>query len=165
MNIHLPPILMFTRVTWCWPIPTWLSQYYATSWCNNRSLDAIGCWGFGRSRAFDPGRFLFWMAPQRKGEPGRDGGRIHGLDSWEVKAASLAACVGKYHISTHFHAPMNMYVYIIIYIHHMYIWYLYIYIYISIYNIIISIYTRRFLVTLFVFSAKWPLERGQIRKT
>ena len=29
-------------------------------------------------------------------------------------------------------------------------------------NIIIS---RRFLVTLFVFSAKWPLERGQLRKT
>ena len=25
--------------------------------------------------------------------------------------------------------------------------------------------TRRFPVTLFVFSAKWPLERGQLRKT
>ena len=38
----------------------------------------------------------------------------------------------------------------------------YIYIYIYIY---IEINTRRFLVTLFVFSAKWPLEGGQLRKT
>ena len=30
---------------------------------------------------------------------------------------------------------------------------------------ILLIYARRFLVTLFVFSAKWPLERGQLRKT
>ena len=29
----------------------------------------------------------------------------------------------------------------------------------------ICIYTRRFPVTLFVFSAKWPLERGLLRKT
>ena len=25
------------------------------------------CWGFGRSRAVDPGHFWFWMAPGRKG--------------------------------------------------------------------------------------------------
>ena len=34
-----------------------------------------------------------------------------------------------------------------------------------IYIIYQTIPTRRFLVTLFVFSAKWPLERGQLRKT
>jgi len=70
---------------------------------------------------------------------GRAGtGRL--LDSWEVRAASLAACVGKYHISTHFHAPMKMYVYIYIYIfiiiyiiYNIYTIYIYHYIYITIY--------------------------------
>ena len=52
--------------------------------------------------------------------------------------------------------------------------YIYIYtliVYIYMYNIYthqyvyINIYTGRFPVTLFVFSAKWPLERGHLRKT
>ena len=42
---------------------------------------------------------------------------------------------------------------------------MYINMYVYIYIIYIYTHTRRFLVTLFVFSAKWPLERAQLRKT
>ena len=67
-------------------------------------------------------------------------------------------------------------IYNAIYIYNiMYIYISYVYIYIvfnTVYQTIpcdlymyLTQYTRQFPVTLFVFSAKWPLERGQLRKT
>ena len=55
-----------------------------------------------------------------------------------------------------------IYIYISLYV------FLYIYIYTYTYwhqHVYIYIYNGRFPVTLFVFSAKWPLERGHLRKT